>query len=951
MNAPHTLERRVPGMNCQGCVATMRRAIQARDAEAEVTGTPAEKRLEVATRLTADALDAALAEAGYPAAGDSAAGESPAAGTPAERRSHERRVPDMSCQGCVAKMRRAIQAQDSEAEVTGTPAEKRLEVATTLSARELDDTLIEAGYPPGEAADDSAATEEAEANEAAESEASPASGDAWDSDDDQKPTTCRLSISGMTCASCVKSVQQAIEQTPGVISAEVNFGTHTAQVRGSADPEALIHAVEDVGYGAEPIVDLREAEAARARKDERTYRQRLRGSLLSLALAVPLMASMFVYHPQPVGGGRLYWLVIGLLTLGVMAYPGRHFFVNAWKNFRHHQANMDTLIAMGTGTAWLYSMAVVAVGPWLPEVARGIYFEASAMVIGLVLLGNALELRARGRTSEALKRLLDLQSRTARVIRDGEEREVDIDEVRQGDHIRVRPGERLPVDGEVTEGQSHIDESMLTGEPVPVAKGEGDEVSAGTVNGKGGLVYRATRVGANTRLGQITEQVASAQNSRPPIGQLADKVSSIFVPSVMIIAVITALAWFNVGAEPRVIHMLVTATTVLIIACPCALGLATPISTMIGVGKAAEHGVLVRNGDALQTASRLTTLVVDKTGTLTEGRPRVTEAHVFSDTGLDGDERTVLGLVAALERGSEHPLAEALMAHAEAQGATPGEITDFDTVTGGGVTATTGDGRPLLLGNARLLEEAGIALDEAREIAGGLEKKARTVVYLAVDGRLAAVFGISDPLRHDTREAVKRLQADGLRVVMLTGDNAHTAAAIAREVGIDDFRAGLLPEDKLDEIGRRQAAGEVVGMVGDGINDAPALARADVGFAIGQGTDVAIESAGITLVRNSLHGVAAAIEISRATLANIKQNLVGAFGYNVLGIPIAAGVIYPFTGTLLSPMIAGAAMSLSSITVVSNANRLRLFRPAAEARSEAQNSDRQNSDATEEDAR
>ncbi|WP_240036495.1 heavy metal translocating P-type ATPase [Halomonas urmiana] len=835
----------------------------------------------------------------------------------------------MSCQGCVGRMRKAIQARDPDAEVAGTPAEKRLDITTMLSASELDDTLVEAGYPPGdgedEATTDSDASRGAEARGANESEAPhpQASDDAPSNEPDaeKRPATRRFSISGMTCASCVKSVQQAIEKTPGVISAEVNFGTHTAQVRGSADPDALIHAVEDVGYGAEPIVDMREAEEARARKDEQTYRQRLRGSLLSLALAVPLMASMFVYHPQPVGGGRLYWLAIGLLTLAVMAYPGRHFFVNAWKNFRHHQANMDTLIAMGTGTAWLYSMAVVAVGPWLPEVARGIYFEASAMVIGLVLLGNALELRARGRTSEALKRLLDLQSRTARVIRDGEEREVDIDEVRQGDQIRVRPGERLPVDGEVSEGQSHIDESMLTGEPVPVAKGEGDEVSAGTVNGKGGLVYRATRVGANTRLGQITEQVASAQASRPPIGQLADKVSSIFVPSVMIIAVLTALAWFNFGAEPRVTHMLVTATTVLIIACPCALGLATPISTMIGVGKAAEHGVLVRNGDALQTASKLSTLVVDKTGTLTEGKPRLTEAEV-----LDGDERTLLGLVAALERGSEHPLAEALMTHAEAQGAEPGEITGFDTVTGGGITASTADGRPLLLGNARLLEEAGVVLDAGREIAGGLEEKARTVVYLAVDGRLAAVFGISDPLRHDTIAAVKRLQADGLTVVMLTGDNAHTAAAIAREVGIDDFRAGLLPEDKLDEIGRRQAQGEVVGMVGDGINDAPALARADVGFAIGQGTDVAIESAGITLVRGSLHGVAAAIEISRATLTNIKQNLVGAFGYNVLGIPIAAGVLYPFTGTLLSPMIAGAAMSLSSITVVSNANRLRLFR-------------------------
>ncbi|NLC22595.1 MAG: copper-translocating P-type ATPase, partial [Halomonadaceae bacterium] len=572
-------------------------------------------------------------------------------------------------------------------------------------------------------------------------------------------------------------------------------------------------AIEGAGFGAEPIIDLRQAEAARAEHDAREYHRRLRGSFWALALAVPLMASMFFFHPHPVGLGRLFWLVIGLLTLAVMAGPGRHFFANAWKNFKHHQANMDTLVAMGTGTAWLYSMAVVLFAPWLPEVAQGIYFEASAMVIGLILLGNALELRARGRTSEALKRLLDLQSRTARVIRDGDEYELPVDEVRQGDHIRVRPGERLPVDGIVTEGSSHIDESMLTGEPLPVAKSADDEVNAGTVNGKGGLVYRATRVGTDTRLGQITEQVAQAQNSRPPIGELADKVSSIFVPAVMIIAVVTALAWFNFGAEPRLIHMLVTVTAVLIIACPCALGLATPISTMIGVGKAAEHGVLVRSGEALQTASRLTTLVVDKTGTLTQGKPSVTEAHLFpAGTSADSttssqEESRLLGLVAALERGSEHPLATALLTHAEQAGAQRMEIRGFDSVTGGGVKATGPDGEALLLGNARLLREAGVDLAPGAELTTTLEAKARTVVYFSVAGRLAGLFGISDPLRSDTVAAIKRLQKDGLKVVMLTGDNEHTAAAIAAEVGIDEFRAGLLPEDKHAEIERLQQAG------------------------------------------------------------------------------------------------------------------------------------------------
>ena len=837
-----------------------------------------------------------------------------------------RSVPGMNCQGCVKRMREAIQAQDKDADVVGTPAQKRLVVTTSLDETTLDNILQQAGYPSGELSDAEASPSPSSAETDIDNHADESKTDGnktaaqYPSRRSDRQQT-RLAISGMSCASCVKSVQKALEKTPGVETASVNFGTHTAQVFGQADTQALLEAVNAAGYEAKPIVDMEEAEKTRAKQEARQYKQRLRGSAYALSLAIPLMLSMFVYHPHPTGIGRLFWLVIGLLTLMVMAFPGRHFFTNAWKNFKHHQANMDTLVAMGTGTAWLYSMIVVAFAPWLPDVARGIYFEASAMVIGLILLGNAMELKARGRTSDALKRLIDLQRRTARVIRNGTEQEIDINDVRTDDHIRVRPGERLPVDGEVIEGASHIDESMLTGEPAPVRKQTGDDVSAGTVNGQGGLVYKATHVGADTRLGQITEQVADAQNSRPPIGELADKVSSIFVPSVMIIAVLTALAWFNFDAEPQVIHMLVAATAVLIIACPCALGLATPISTMIGVGKAAEHGVLVRNGDALQTASKLTTLVVDKTGTLTEGKPRVTEAET-----LQGAESTALGYVMALERGSEHPLATALTAHSEEAAAKAADIQDFDSVTGGGVKAVTSDGKALLLGNARLLEDAGIDLSDGQKIARELEDKARTLVYLAVNGRLTALFGISDPLRKDTKAAIERLQNDGLKIIMLTGDNPHTAAAIASEVGIAHYRAGLLPEDKHAEIERLQQAGEVVGMVGDGINDAPALARADVGFAIGQGTDVAIESAGMTLMRGSLHGVADAIEISQATLRNIKQNLMGAFGYNIVCIPIAAGILYPVTGMLLSPMIAGAVMSLSSITVVSNANRLRLWK-------------------------
>ncbi|MEQ5766467.1 heavy metal translocating P-type ATPase [Halomonas sp. H33-56] len=860
---------------------------------------------------------------------------------------HQFQVTGMSCQGCVGRMRRAIQEHDAEAQVEGDPGSGTLSVASCLGADELAALLSQAGYPA-----EASGTDEQIASDSTTTPQAPAEAPSLQEEpsaslqEEPSAPSQRLAIQGMTCAGCVASVQKALAATSGVERAEVNFASHTARIHGDVDAEALVQAVESVGYGAEPIVDLRQAERQRAERNQREYRRKLKGSLASLALAVPLMVMMLIHHPEPTGLARLGWGLVGLATLAVLAFPGRAFFVGAWKALRHHRANMDTLIALGTGTAWLYSMAVVVAAPWLPQAARGLYFEASSMIIGLVLLGKALELRAQGRTSDALHRLLDLQSQSARVVREEGELDLPIDEVRQGDLIRVRPGERLPVDGEVVEGDSHIDESMLSGEPAPVARGPGDEVSAGTVNGRGSLVFRATRVGADTRLGRITEQVANAQGSKPPIGNLADRVSAVFVPSVMIIAVLTALAWYHFGPEPRVIHMLVTATTVLIIACPCALGLATPLSTMIGVGKAAEHGVLIRSGEALQTASRLTTLVVDKTGTLTEGRPRVTDCRWFA--GEASDDRTrLLGLVAAIEARSEHPLAEALGRYAhdhghdhaaadtnpsdESGGSTASAssfanstIEAFESLTGRGVRARDAEGRRLAIGNAAMMQEEGVTL--ADHELDDWQAQARTLVYLSLDGVLTAGFAIEDPLREDSLDAVARLRADGLKVVMLTGDNSATARAIGEEVGIDEVHAELSPEDKHAEIERLQAEGEVVGMVGDGINDAPALARADVGFAIGQGTDVAIESAGVTLMRSSLHGVAAAIEISQATLANIRQNLWGALGYNALCIPIAAGLFYPLTGTLLSPMIAGAAMSASSITVVANANRLRLKR-------------------------
>ena len=613
---------------------------------------------------------------------------------------------------------------------------------------------------------------------------------------------------------------------------------------------------------------------------------------------------------------------MGLATLGVMAFSGRHFYVGAWRTLANHTANMDTLIALGTGTAWLYSMVVVCLPGYLPEVARHVYFEATAMIIGLVNLGLALELRARGKTSEAIRRLIGLQARTARVLRDGKELDIAIEQVLRGDLVRVRPGEKIPVDGQVSEGRSAVDESMLTGEPMPVEKAAGDEVVAGTLNKSGSIVFRATRVGRDTALARIIAMVRRAQNSKPPIGRLADVIAAYFVPTVMIIAVLSALAWLNFGPQPALAFAIVSATTVLIIACPCALGLATPMSVMVGVGKAAEAGVLIRNGEALQTASKLTAMILDKTGTVTEGAPRVTDVIATGELGED----EIMQLAAGLEAGSEHPLAVAILESAAQRGVSPDRVSGFNALAGRGVEAQLA-GRRLLLGNDKLMAERGIDCSARADVARELAAKARTPMYFAVDGTLAAIIAVADPIKADSAAAIRRLRDNGLRVVMLTGDNQATARAVAGQVGITEFYAEVLPEDKAAKVAELQAQGELVGMTGDGINDAPALALANVGFAIGTGTDVAIESADITLMRGSLHGLADAIAVSRATLANIRQNLFGAFIYNIAGIPVAAGVLYPFFGVLLSPVIAGGAMAFSSLTVVSNANRLRLFRP------------------------
>lgn len=733
-----------------------------------------------------------------------------------------------------------------------------------------------------------------------------------------------LRIHGASCASCVSKIEGALHKVDGVKEAVMNLAQSTVSVTGHATAEAMINAIRAAGYDAESITDSSDQSVLdeKEKADEAYHKRLMREMWIALSLGVPLMIYSLVVGEMTVTTTmeRAVWLIVGLLTFGVMFFAGRHFYIGAWKSFANHSANMDTLIALGTGTAWIYSMFVVFFPSLVPEMARHVYFEATAMIIGLINLGLALEIKARGRTSEAIKRLIGLQPKTARVVRNGEEVDIAIEQVQLGDCVRVRPGEKISVDGVVLEGLTAVDESMSTGEPMPVEKAAGDEVAAGTINKSGSILFKATRVGKDTALAQIIDMVKRAQNSKPPIGRLADVISAYFVPVVMIIAVISALVWLNFGPDPRVAFAIVSATTVLIIACPCGLGLATPMSVMVGVGKAAEAGVLIRNGEALQTASKVTAMILDKTGTITLGQPAVTEIELVHAN----NESKVLRLAASLEAGSEHPLALSIIESAKSRDLELGPVEQFHSVTGHGVEGIV-DGHALLFGNEKLMRDREIDIEQYLPSAQRMASLAQTPMYLAVDNQLAAIIAVSDPIKEDSIEAIKRLQNNGVRVVMLTGDNRATAKAVAERVGITEYFAEVLPDQKSDKVAELQGQGEIVGMTGDGINDAPALALANVGFAIGTGTDVAIESADITLMRGSLHGLADAIAVSKATLSNIKQNLLGAFIYNVAGVPVAAGVLYPFLGLLLSPVIAGAAMAFSSLTVVTNANRLRLF--------------------------
>jgi len=732
-----------------------------------------------------------------------------------------------------------------------------------------------------------------------------------------------LSIEGMHCASCVPGVETALANVSGVQRAQVNFAAKRAEVVGDASLDALIAAVSAKGYQAREMIDSADEMDLDAQQSHAHLVSLIKKTLVAAVVGFPLMADLFFRYLPSVQQPSIswFWVCIGLLTFVVLWFSGGHFYRGAWTSFLARSANMDTLIAMGTGMAWLYSMMVVFFPGYFPEMARHVYFDTSVLLLAFINFGAVLEVRARGKTSQAIKRLIGLQPKTARVVRDGNEVDVSIDSIEVGDVLRVRPGEKIAVDGELIDGESTIDESMLTGEPLPVTKKPGDEVAAATINKTGSFLYKATRVGKETALSRIIDMVRQAQNTKPAIGRLVDKVSSIFVPLVLMSAIITALVWFNIGPEPRIIFVLATTITVLVIACPCALGLATPMSIMVGVGKAAELGVLIRNGDALQASGKLTTIVLDKTGTVTEGRPAL--VHVETTDGFD--ETQLLSLALSIESGSEHPLAEAIVNGAKSRGASLSAVENFQAIAGHGVRALYQQ-KPALIGNSRFMQQQNIELGLLTEKAEQLSQQGQTPMYIAWDNKAMGLISVADPIKDDSKTAIDRFHQLGLKVVMLTGDNKHTASAVAAQVGIDEVIAEVLPEDKANKVKDLQFKGDNVAMVGDGINDAPALAAAHVGFAIGTGTDVAIESADITLMSGSLHGVANAIAVSNATIRNIKQNLVGAFLYNSLGIPIAAGVLYPLIGVLLNPLVAGIAMALSSLTVVINANRLRFFK-------------------------
>ena len=808
-------------------------------------------------------------------------------------------IEGMHCASCVARIERALSDVDGVSEASVNLATERAAVTgEALDAAALRDAVAAAGYT----AHDVAAT--------------------------AGPARARLAIEGMHCASCVSKIEGSLGAIPGVSETAVNLATAEASVTyepGQVGTGDLVAAVARAGYEGRLLGQERESGTEEA-EHERRARAELRGLRRRFVFAAIVGAALLVltFVWSPLGERASMWLALALAT-PVQFWAGWPFYSGAWKVGRHGSADMNTLIAMGTSAAYLYSL-VATIGPGLfadPGELPDLYFDTAAVIIALILLGRLLEARAKAGTTAAIKKLIGLQAKTATVVRAGGEVEVPVEEVEPGDEVIVRPGEKVPVDGTIVDGRSTIDESMLTGESVPVDKAPGDEVIGATINRAGSFRFRATRVGGETALAQIVRLVEEAQGSKAPIQRLADRVSARFVPAVIAIAAIAFGAWLLGGSSFT--EAMLAAVAVLIIACPCALGLATPTAIMVGTGRGAEMGVLVRSGEALEIAEKLDTIVLDKTGTLTRGEPRATDV-----VAADGfDQEALLAAAGAAESRSEHPLAEAVVAAVRERGLALAEPDDFVAAVGHGVAATVA-GQRVAVGSARHLAELGVDFSVLASEAARLEEEGKTAVHVAIDGRPAGLVAVADTLRPEAAEAVSDLKRLGLEVTMLTGDNRRTAEAIAHKAGIDRVLAEVLPDEKVAELRRLQAEGKRVAMVGDGINDAPALAQADIGIAIGTGTDIAMEASDMTLISGDLRQAAAPIALSRQTMRTIKQNLVGAFAYNVTLIPVAAGVLYPIWGLTLNPILAAAAMAASSVTVVANALRLRGFRTRAQ---------------------
>ncbi len=827
-------------------------------------------------------------------------------------RSYSLRIRGMNCASCVGHVERALGAVPGVEEVAVNLASGSARVVFARAGEQLP-AAVEAVAQAGYAA---------------------------------QTDTIRLVIGGMHCASCVGRIERVLRSVPGVLDAGVNLATEKATVEvlaGVVTPEQLVAAVEGAGYDAAAVCAAPRPDSVEADAAGDEARGLKRAVMLAAALTLPIfvldMGAHFipVFHHwllSNVGQQNLFYLFFVLASL-VQFGPGLRFYRKGWPAMVRGAPDMNSLVMLGTSAAWGYSVVATFLPQVLPEGTVHVYFEASAVIITLILVGRYLEAVARGQTSEAIRRLLSLQAKTARVVRDGRELEIAIDEVREGDAVRVRPGEKVPLDGDVIDGASYVDESMVTGEPVPVRKEEGAEVVGGTINRTGSFSFRVTRIGADTLLSRIVAMVEEAQGAKLPVQALVDRVTAYFVPAVIVVALLTFGVWITAGPSPALTFALVNAVAVLIIACPCAMGLATPTSIMVGTGKAAEMGVLFRRGDALQTLRDAQVIALDKTGTLTRGRPELTDLIV----GPGQDENETLRLVASVERHSEHPIAEAIVAAAEDRGLELPSAEGFYADPGLGVSARVWN-RRVDVGADRYMAGLGLDVETFAEVAENLGNAGRTPLYAAIDGRVAAVVAVSDPIKESTPSAIAALHAAGLRVAMITGDNRHTADAIAARLGIDEVIAEVLPDGKVEAVKRLREGGRKVVFVGDGINDAPALAQADVGVAIGTGTDIAIESAEVVLMSGDLMNVPNAIALSSATIRNIRQNLFWAFAYNTSLIPVAAGVLYPVGGILLSPVFAAVAMAASSICVLTNALRLRRFRPPMRAQQDDSAPDR-----------